>query len=75
MLFEILLDCAFLVFVVRWFTNLSSVVTTGWQLCYNMVSNLQQACKSTCSQITDMTKPEEDQSEEDLKKRLSVEVC
>lgn len=40
----------------------------------NTVSVLQQACKNTCSQITDMTKPEEDQSEDDVKERVSVEV-
>lgn len=38
------------------------------------ISNIQQACKSTCSQISDMTKPEDGDSEEDLKKRPSVEV-
>lgn len=36
---------------------------------------LSKACKSACSQITDMTKPEmsEEESEEDVKKALSVE--
>ncbi|XP_044077404.1 protein FAM114A2 isoform X1 [Siniperca chuatsi] len=36
---------------------------------------LSKACKSTCSQITDMTRPEkeEEESQEDVKKTLSVE--
>ncbi|TMS14046.1 Protein FAM114A2 [Larimichthys crocea] len=34
---------------------------------------LSKACKSTCSQITDMIKPQEEESEEDVKKALSVE--
>ncbi|XP_010732824.2 protein FAM114A2 [Larimichthys crocea] len=34
---------------------------------------LSKACKSTCSQITDMIKPQEEESEEDMKKALSVE--
>ncbi|KAG8008431.1 hypothetical protein GBF38_019582 [Nibea albiflora] len=34
---------------------------------------LSKACKSTCSQITDMTKPQEEEGEEDVKKALSVE--
>ncbi|GLD74676.1 protein FAM114A2 isoform X1 [Lates japonicus] len=40
-----------------------------------MVSNFQQACKSATSQITDMTQPEreEEESEEVVKKTLSVE--
>lgn len=33
----------------------------------------QQACKSTCSQITDMTQPQEEDGEE-AAKRASVEV-
>lgn len=41
-----------------------------------MVSNFQQACKSATNQITDMTQPEreEEESEEVVKKTLSVEV-
>lgn len=42
------------------------------------VSNLEQACRSACSQLTDITKPEEEgeeEGEEDVKKTLSVEVC
>lgn len=39
-----------------------------------MFSDLQQAYKSTCSQITDITNPEEEEGEEDAKKTLSVEV-
>lgn len=46
---------------------------------YNGVSTLQQACKSACSQITDMTYPEkeeeEKESEDDVKNTVSVEVC
>uniref|UniRef100_A0A8C2ZJN0 Family with sequence similarity 114 member A2 n=1 Tax=Cyclopterus lumpus TaxID=8103 RepID=A0A8C2ZJN0_CYCLU len=44
-----------------------------------MISDLQQACRSTCSQITDMSKPateeeeEEEESEEEAKKTPSVE--
>lgn len=34
---------------------------------------LSKACKSTCSQITDITNPEEEEGEEDAKKTLSVE--
>uniref|UniRef100_A0A3Q4BF06 Uncharacterized protein n=1 Tax=Mola mola TaxID=94237 RepID=A0A3Q4BF06_MOLML len=34
---------------------------------------LSKACKSTCSHITDMNKPEEDASDEDVKRRWSVE--
>lgn len=40
----------------------------------NGVSVLQQACKSSCSQITDMVQPEEGDSEEEEKKKLSIEV-
>uniref|UniRef100_A0A3Q3K456 Family with sequence similarity 114 member A2 n=1 Tax=Monopterus albus TaxID=43700 RepID=A0A3Q3K456_MONAL len=31
------------------------------------------ACKNTCSQITDMTQPEKEESDEDVKKTLSIE--
>lgn len=38
------------------------------------ISVLQQAFKSSCSQITDMVQPEEGDGEEDQKKKISVEV-
>lgn len=48
----------------------------GGRYVHSLVSYLQQTCKSACKQITDMTHPEneEEESEEDVKKTVSVEV-